>query len=128
MKARLAAVGSLVFIFFAGLAAAAEVPFSQIQFDAARESGRPIAVVFHADWCPTCRAQAPLLKDLSQKPEYSRLTVYIANYDQERDLKKSLGVTRQSTVVVFKQSREVGRSTGDTSEGSLAALLHLAIS
>jgi thiol-disulfide isomerase/thioredoxin len=25
-------------------------------------------VVFHAQWCPTCRAQAPLLKELVQSP------------------------------------------------------------
>ena len=128
MKELIAAAASLGLILFAALAFSAEVPFNQAQFDAARASGKPIAVVFHADWCPTCRAQAPLLKDLSQKPEFSRLTLYIANYDQEKDLKKSLGVTQQSTLVVFKQGHEVARSTGDTIETSLAALLRQATS
>ena len=128
MKELIAAAASLGLILFAALAFSAEVPFNQAQFDAARASGRPIAVVFHADWCPTCRAQAPLLKDLSQKPDFSRLTLYIANYDQEKDLKKSLGVTQQSTIVVFKQGQEVARSTGDTNQTSLATLLRQAIS
>jgi thioredoxin 1 len=127
MKELIAAAASLGLILFAALAFSAEVPFNQAQFDAARASGRPIAVVFHADWCPTCRAQAPLLKDLSEKPEFSRLTLYIANYDQEKDLKKSLGVSQQSTLVVFKQGHEVARSTGDTNEASLGALLRQAI-
>jgi thioredoxin len=128
MKALVAAAGSLSLILFAALAFSAEVPFNQAQFDAARTSGSPIAVVFHADWCPTCRAQAPLLKELSRKPEFSRLTLYIANYDQEKTLKRSLGVTQQSTIVVFKQGREVARSTGDTNEAGLAALLRRATS
>jgi thioredoxin 1 len=128
MKALIATAASLGLILFAALTFSAEVPFNLAQFDAARASGKPIAVVFHADWCPTCRAQAPLLKDLSQKPEFSRLTLYIANYDQEKDLKKSLGVSQQSTLVVFKQGHEVGRSTGDTNEASLGALLRQAIS
>ena len=128
MKELIAAAASLGLILFAALAFSAEVPFNQAQFDAARASGRPIAVVFHADWCPTCRAQAPLLKDLSEKPEFSRLTLYIANYDQEKDLKKSLGVSQQSTLVVFKQGHEVARSTGDTNQTSLATLLRQAIS
>jgi thioredoxin 1 len=128
MKILVTAAGSLGFILFAALAFSAEVPFDQAQFDAAKASGKPIAVVFHADWCPTCRAQAPLLKDLSEKPEFSRLTLYIANYDAEKALKKSLGVTQQSTLVVFKQGREVGRDTGDTDEASLAALLRRSIS
>jgi thioredoxin 1 len=127
MKELIAAAASLGLILFAALAFSAEVPFNQAQFDAARASGSPIAVVFHADWCPTCRAQAPLLKDLSEKPEFSRLTLYIANYDQEKDLKKSLGVSQQSTLVVFKQGHEVARSTGDTNEASLGALLRQAI-
>lgn len=128
MKELIAAAASLGLILFAALAFSAEVPFNQAQFDAARASGKPIAVVFHADWCPTCRAQAPLLKDLIQTPEFSRLTLYIANYDQEKDLKKSLGVSQQSTLVVFKHGHEVARSTGDTNEASLGALLRQAIS
>jgi thioredoxin 1 len=128
MKALVTAAGSLGLILFTALAFSAEAPFNQAQFDAAKAAGKPIAVAFHADWCPTCRAQAPLLKDLSEKPEFSRLTLYIANYDAEKSLEKSLGVTQQSTLVVFRQGLEVGRSTGDTDEASLAALLRRSIS
>jgi thioredoxin len=63
MKKLIAAATSLGLILLATLAFSAEVPFNQAQFDAARASGKPIAVVFHADWCAACRAQAPLLKD-----------------------------------------------------------------
>jgi thioredoxin 1 len=128
MKVLVTAASSLALILLAALAFSAEVPFNQAQFDAAKASGKPMAVVFHADWCPTCRAQAPLLKDLSEKPEFAQVTLYIANYDAEKSLKKSLGVTQQSTLVVFKGGREVGRSTGDTNEGSLAGLLRRSIS
>jgi thiol-disulfide isomerase/thioredoxin len=109
-------------------APAAEVPFDQAQFDAARAAGKPVAVVFHADWCPTCRAQAPVLKDLSQSPEFKSVTLYIANFDTEKALKKSLGVTQQSTVVVFKDGKESARSTGATQRDALAELLHHAAS
>jgi thiol-disulfide isomerase/thioredoxin len=127
MKTLVTAAGLLGMVLHVALAFAAEVPFNKTQFDAAKAAGKPIAVVFHADWCPTCRAQAPLLKALSQRPEFSPLTLYVANYDEETELKKSLGVTKQSTLIVFKQGREAGRSTGDTDEESLAALLRRAI-
>jgi thioredoxin 1 len=91
-------------------------------------AGKPVAVVFHADWCPTCRAQAPLLKELTQTSELKSLTLFVANFDTEKALKQSLGVTKQSTVVVFKGGKESARSTGDTQQASLAALLHHAIS
>jgi thioredoxin 1 len=128
MKSPIAAALTFTLVLFAALAQPAEVPFDQGQFDAARASGKPVAVVFHADWCPTCRAQAPVLKTLSQTPELKAVTVYVANFDTEKTLKKSLAVTQQSTIVVFKDGKESARSTGDTQRDSLAALLRHAIS
>lgn len=128
MKSPLAAVFSFALVLFAVLAQSAEVPFDQAQFDAARAAGKPVAVVFHADWCPTCRAQAPVLKALTQTSELKGLTLYVANFDTEKALKKSLGVTQQSTIVVYKDGKESARSTGDTQQASLAALLRHAIS
>jgi thioredoxin 1 len=128
MKSRIVAALSFTLVLFAAVALSAEVPYDQAQFDAARTSGKPVAVVFHADWCPTCRAQAPVLKTLTQTPELKALTLFVANFDTEKTLKKSLGVTQQSTIVVFKGGKEVARSTGDTQQESLTALLHHAIS
>ena len=128
MKSLIATSFSLLLVCFSTLAAAVEVPFDQTHFDSMLAAGKPIAVVFHADWCPTCRAQAPLLKDLAQTPDLKSVTLYIANFDTEKALKKSLGVTRQSTIVVFKNGKESARSTGDTQADSLAALLRRAIS
>ena len=128
MKSIIAAAFSSMLILFATIASSAEVPFDQARFDAARTAGEPIAVVFHADWCPTCRAQAPVLKELAQSTELKPVTLYVADFDTEKALKKSLGVTTQSTIVVFKNGREIARSTGDTQQDSLAALLRHAIS
>jgi thioredoxin 1 len=128
MKFLVSAAFSMMLLCFAVLAHSAEVPFDQAQFDAARAAGKPVAVVFHADWCPTCRAQAPVLKDLAQTPDLKALTLYVANFDTERALKKALNVTQQSTIVVFKNGKEVARSTGDTQKGSLADLLQHAVS
>ena len=128
MKTPAAATLSLIFALFACVAGAAEVPFDHAQFEATRAAGKPVAVVFHADWCPTCRAQAPLLRKLSLEPAFRPLTLYVADFDTEKALKQSLGITRQSTIVVFEEGKEVARSTGDTQEKALAALLRQAIS
>lgn len=128
MKSLIAALFSTLLLSFASLAPAAEIPFDQAKFDSTLAAGKPMAVIFHADWCPVCRAQAPLLKSLSQSPELQSVTLYVANFDEEKALKKALGVTKQSTVVVFKNGKESARSTGDTQQDSLAALLRHAIS
>jgi len=128
MKPAVAATLSLTLMLFSTLVLSSEVPFNQAQFDATRAAGKPVAVVFHANWCPTCRAQAPVLKELAQTQELQPVTLYIADFDTENGLKKSLGVTKQSTIVVFKNGREIARSTGDTQQDRLAALLRHAIS
>ena len=128
MKSLVALIFAATLTFIAIPSLAVEVPFNQAQFDSMIAAGKPVAVVFHADWCPTCRAQAPLLKELTQTPELKGLTLFVANFDTEKTLKRSLGVTKQSTVVVFKDGKESARSTGDTEQASLAALLHRAIS
>lgn len=114
-------------IFLASFSFAAESPFNQAQFDAARAAGKPVAVVFHADWCPTCRAQAPVLKQLMQSPEFKSVTLFVADFDAEKALKRSLSINQQSTIVVFKDGKESARSTGDTQQPKLAALLRHAI-
>lgn len=109
-------------------AVAGEEPFSAATLDRLLASGQPVVVDFHADWCPTCRAQAPIVRELLRTPELKTVTVLIANYDTELALRKSLNVAKQSTLVVFRHGKEVARSTGDTSRDGLAALLRQAIS
>jgi thiol-disulfide isomerase/thioredoxin len=128
MKPLVSAAGSLALLLFSAFTWSAEVPFNQREFDAAKAAGKPVAVVFHADWCPTCRAQAPVLKELAQTADLKPLTLFVANFDTEQLLRKSLRVTQQSTVVVFRNGKEIARSTGDTQKDALAALLHQAVS
>jgi hypothetical protein len=59
---------------------------------------------------------------------FKSLTLYVANFDTEKALKKSLGVIQQSTIVVFKDGKEIARSTGDTQRDRLDALLKQAVS
>jgi thioredoxin 1 len=128
MKTLVAAAFAVLLTTFATLSMSTEVPYNQAQFDAMRAAGKPVAVVFHADWCPTCRAQAPLLKQLTQSQDLKDITLFVADFDTEKALKHSLGITKQSTIVVFKDGKECARSTGDTQPGTLSELLRRAIS
>lgn len=122
------AIVTTALLMVTAFAIAGEQPFSTATFDRLLADGRPVVVDFHADWCPTCRAQAPIVRELLSTPEFKNLTVLVANYDTEAALRKSLKVAKQSTLVVFRHGKEVARSTGDTSRDGLAALLRQAIS
>jgi thiol-disulfide isomerase/thioredoxin len=97
-------------------------PYSAEALAAAERAGQPLALHFHADWCPTCRAQDKVLQSLKDEKGLD-LTVYTVDYDSERNLKKRFNVRVQSTMVVLKGSKEVARVAGDTTvEGIRGAL------
>jgi thioredoxin 1 len=123
-----------IFVFFllagmlaSGMALAVEQNFDRARFDALQKEGAPTLVMVHADWCPTCRAQAPLISELLKKPELARITALRVDFDAQRDVVKSFNVTKQSTLIVFKAGKEVGRSVGDTHRDSVEALLRRAL-
>jgi thioredoxin 1 len=116
----------LVALFFSGLAFAVGKPFDQAAFDSANASGKPILVAVHADWCPTCKAQDPLLTELLKQPEYKDFITFRVDYDAQKDVVKHFKVPMQSTLLVFKGGKEVGRSTGETRKAALADLMNKA--
>ncbi len=109
-----------------GLAAEAK-PFDQQAFDAAQAAGKPILVHVTAPWCPTCKAQAPILSKLRDEPRYKDLVSFSIDFDSQKELLRKLNVQQQSTLIVFKGKSEMGRSTGDTGAASIEGLVAKAI-
>jgi thiol-disulfide isomerase/thioredoxin len=103
--------------------AAEKADYSAAAFDAAQAAGKSILVEIHATWCPTCRAQAPILAQLESDAKYDGLVVFHIDFDKQKDAVRRFGARMQSTLVVFKGSVETGRSVGDTNPDSIAALL-----
>jgi thiol-disulfide isomerase/thioredoxin len=99
------------------------VPFSEQAFKAAQASGSPILVEIHADWCPTCKAQKPILDKLTAEPKFKDLKIFRVDFDAMKPAVKQFGAQMQSTLIVFKGSAERGRSVGDTKQVSIAELL-----
>ena len=99
------------------------VPFSAEAFKAAQASGSPILVEIHADWCPTCKAQKPILDKLTSAEKFKDLKIFRVDFDAMKPVVKRFGAQMQSTLIIFKGSAEQGRSVGDTREASIAALL-----
>ncbi|HUW38267.1 MAG TPA: thioredoxin family protein [Rhodocyclaceae bacterium] len=102
-------------------------PFDMAKFDALNQAGKPILVYIHADWCPTCKAQDPIINELLKTPALRDITALRVDFDHQKDVVRHFEVQYQSTLIVFKGGREVGRSTGDTRKASIAALLSRAI-
>jgi len=101
--------------------------YSQQSFEAAQAAGKPILLHVTAPWCPTCKAQAPILSKLEATPKFKNLVVFNIDFDSKKDLLRKFRVSQQSTLIVFKGKQETGRSTGDTDPASIEALLGKAI-
>jgi thioredoxin len=97
--------------------------YSHQAFAAAQAAGKPILLHITAPWCPTCKAQRPILSKLEATPKFKNLVVLDIDFDTSKPLLRKLHVAQQSTLIVYKGKKEVGRSTGDTDPASIAALL-----
>ncbi len=107
--------------------AADKQPFDQAAFQAAQAAGKPILVHVTAPWCPTCKAQAPIVSRLTGEARFADLVSFNIDFDTQKDLLRTFNVRMQSTLIVFRGARETGRSTGDTNPTSIEALLAKAI-
>ena len=102
-------------------------PYTADALHQAQASGKPVAVHFHADWCPTCKAQEQAFNSLRGDPKLKGITLLVANYDNERDSKKAMNVRSQSVVVVFRGSKETARIGGETKPEKIRAALLTAL-
>jgi thioredoxin 1 len=107
----------------ATLALAAGKPFNQAEFDTLQKAGQPIFLKVHADWCSTCKAQDPIVQSQIDHPDNQNVTFFVIDFDKEKRLLRSMRITRQSSLVAFKDGKEVGRTVGDTTSAGIAALV-----
>ena len=111
----------------ASLALALDIkPYSADALAQAQAAGKPVAVHFHADWCPTCKQQEKALAQLKAEPGLD-VTVLVANYDDEKPLRKAMNVRTQSTLIVYKGKDEKARLAGDTAADKIRTALKAAL-
>jgi thioredoxin-like negative regulator of GroEL len=118
---------ALVLSAAAALAQALEVkPYTAQALAEAQAAGKPVAVHFHADWCGTCKQQEKAIAQLKGESGLD-VTLLVADYDKEKDLRKALRVRSQSTMVVFRGKEEKARLGGDTEPARFRAALKTAL-
>jgi thioredoxin 1 len=98
--------------------------FDPDSFAAAQQAGKPILVAIHAPWCPTCKAQKPILSELMAEPKFKNLVYFVVDFDGQKEAVRYFGARVQSTLITFKGATETDRSVGDTEPSSIAALLN----
>ena len=118
------------FIMLAGTAAgmaAERKPFTASSFAAAQAAGQPILIDISASWCPTCKAQKPIIDALAKQRETDRLVIFDVDFDSQKPVVRDFRAQSQSTLIAFNGKTETGRSVGDTNPHSIARLVKSAL-
>ncbi len=69
----------------------------------------PMLIEFYSKTCGPCKMLAFVLKDIAKR---SRTSIYIIDFDENRELKERLGVKGFPTMLFYKDGKEVSRLEG----------------
>lgn len=84
------------------------------------KSQLPILVDFYADWCPPCKAIAPILEDL-EKEFAGRMRIGRLDIEKNPELTVKYGVMSIPMLLIFWNGKMVGGRAGATDEATLRA-------
>ena len=88
-----------------------------------KESDKKYVLHFYAEWCSVCLAQKRAMQKFEVDPAFKDLKIYLVDFDWQRKLKAEFAVERQSTLILFKGGREIGRSLAVTDPEKLKEFL-----
>lgn len=89
------------------------------------EAEKPVLVDFTADWCPPCRAIAPVLESI--QAERDDLRIVKLDFDTQKDTALRYGVQSLPTMILFRDGGEAARIVGAGPKPALLARLEPAL-
>ncbi|MDC0060017.1 thioredoxin family protein [bacterium] len=107
-----------IFIIFAFSANALEkkTTFSKELFDKAQSDGKVVVVSSWVKYCSSCASQMKVLN--KAKNEFNDIE-YLTFEITDKEISKLLNVQYQTTLLIFKDNKEVYRSIGETSRDAI---------
>ena len=96
-------------------------PFTKEAFAAATAEGKTTLVFFHAPWCPVCKAQEPkVLAHLNN--DAKDVVAFKVDYDTNKALRQEMNVSKQSTLILYQGTKEIGRLSYKSDDASIDEL------
>lgn len=95
--------------------------YDKAKLEAAIQSGGPVVVHVHAEWCPICRRQVTVLDGIFKDPALAKFQTVRVNYDRDREFVTAFKVKRQANILVFKGGKEAARVDYDPDENRIRA-------
>ena len=102
-----------VFIPFNSFALEKETTFDQQQFKQALSEGKVVVVSSWIKYCYSCASQMKVLKEA--KKDFDNIEYFAFDVTNE-NISNLFNVQYQSTLLIFKDNKEVYRSIGETTQ------------
>lgn len=96
--------------------------YDRAKFEAALIAGETIFLDFYASWCPTCRANEPIVDAVFDGNIDA--VGFRVDYDNETELKKKYSVVSQSTYLILRNGEELDRYLGALTADKVSELLN----
>jgi thiol-disulfide isomerase/thioredoxin len=126
-RALIASAILLVALVSPAAQAASLLPFDDARFEAVRKSGKPLVLQVTASWCGPCQRLKKVVAGLMEKPEFTDLVIFDADFDANRDALVKINAHVVTTLVIFRESTEFLRSSGETRPEAVEAVLRKAL-
>ena len=107
----------LLIIFPINLAVAEkQTTFNNDVFNKAQSDGKTVVVSSWIKYCTSCASQMKALKDVEK--DFDNL-IYLTFDVTNREIAKQLNIQFQTTLVIYKNNKEVYRSLGELSKDKI---------
>ncbi len=125
-RAFLTLVGAASVAFAVSARAFEFQPYDPAAVQKAIAAGKPVVVHVRASWCLQCRAQASILDGLKNDPAYAGVSVFLVDYDKQKDVVAKLDCPR-ATLIAYKGGKEVKRMSWETSQEAVVKVVKAAM-
>ena len=105
-------------------AAEIEMNFTKDAFETAQKSGKTVVVNSWNKWCYTCVKQEKIIK---QAKEDFNDVLFLSYAQKNKDIAKYLNIDYRSTIVIYKDNKEIVRAVGITKKEEIYSLIEKGI-
>jgi thiol-disulfide isomerase/thioredoxin len=106
---------------------AAGQTYNQQVFENLISQGKTVVVHIHADWCGTCKAQDVQINAAINNAAFKDVTFLEVDYDDQRKSVIFFKAKIQSTIIIFKNGKEIDRSAMEREAAELQTFLKKAL-
>jgi thiol-disulfide isomerase/thioredoxin len=115
----------LLFILFFILssnvfAAEIEINFTKDTFESAQRSGKTVVVNSWNKWCYTCVKQVKIIKEA--KNDFKDI-LFLSYAQKNKDIAEYLNIDYRSTIVIYRNNKEIARAIGITKKEEIYSLI-----